>query len=332
MLRDLAAVPGPRLSTLAAVESSRLWQRRSTRWILGTLVAFLLAGAATLAATHHQDVAAAQRAAEQTRAEVLANQVSAWEACRREYSDPDAICGADRPTGAETSAFFEDPRYLPSLEWRQNLNVVGLLQVLAGFLVGVLSVGADWAHGGFASLALLEPRRRRWFCARFGALLGWGLVGGLAVALITGVAAALVTAVSGSWEGWDSAATTSAIAMLARSALAGTLAALAGGMLAHLFRGVTGALVAGIAYLSVVENVLRGVVPSSARWLVTENVLALVRADGLDVLGGSYWLPDGSRAHEVAHLGHVEAASFLVVLCLALAAAALFTIHRRDIT
>lgn len=168
--------------------------------------------------------------------------------------------------------------------------------VVVGWLFGGSFVGAEWHAGTMTTLLTWEPRRVRVMAAKALAAL-------VSVFAITVTTQALLAAglaidavAAGSTAGADAGtfATTAGVAL--RVALLSTIFAGVGFGIASIGRNTAAALGVGFGYLVIVENLVRGLRPGWAPWLLTDNAGLFVIGDpsgfaiGRSTLGAGVYL------------------------------------------
>jgi hypothetical protein len=169
--------------------------------------------------------------------------------------------------------------------WGSDDPVLGmpLILLLFGALIGgAVVVGGEWKAGTVPTVLAWEPRRLRLLGARLAAcgLLAMVIAFALLLAfVVVGVLPGFVAhgevgAIDGAW--WVSLA-----GGVGRGLALVGLAAVLGGAIANLGRSTTAAIVAVFAYEAVLEQVLRGVWPSRAGWLLSENAVAWITGERL---------------------------------------------------
>ena len=304
------------MTRLVRVELHRLWSRRLVRWSL----VVLFAGIATAPVlvpwafreqariNHDADIErCVQDQPPKTRDGVTMPTIPADIAAPAER---DRLCRETVPT-------LDPDFHLRQLD--QIFRTTAPLLVIAGFLVGASSIGADWQAGLLPTILTWESRRRRVFAARLVALVGatlaaivaWQAV--LALSVLPGSLAVDTTdGTGGDWLG-----TITGLGL--RIALVGAGAAALGYALAVLGRGTAAALGMGFAYLFVFENVVGSQFKPLRPWLVLWN--AIVFAKGTFEAGG-----------DVPGRTVTAAALLLAVWATAIVAVAALVFQRRDVT
>ncbi len=153
--------------------------------------------------------------------------------------------------------------------------------IMLGWLVGASAIGAEWAHRTVAALLTWEPRRTRVLATK-----------ALAAALFTAVLVVFLEvvftiALSPSAQpdpfpfDWGDYAGTAL-----RILLVAVIASLLGFGLATIGRNTGAALGGGMAYLLVVESLVRGFKPSWSDWLLGTNIGRVVEGGAASALVG----------------------------------------------
>lgn len=225
-------------------------------------------------------------------------------------TSPDDIAGAD-PT----------PLRLTDL-WHpvgDSIFGMGLVILAMGAVIGgAVVVGGEWKAGTVTTLLTWEARRVRVVTARLvacgllAAAIGCGLAALLVLVLLPGIL------VKGTTEGADAAWALALLGAMGRGLVLAALSAVLGAAIASLGRGTTAALVAVMAYLIVIEPVLRAWWPRRAGWLVGENAATFFT--GRTMEGVAF-----SRQP-------IEAGLILAAYALVVAGVATATFARRDVT
>lgn len=199
-----------------------------------------------------------------------------------------------------------------------GILVVGMVPLLIGGLFGGATVaGAEWRAGTVSTLLTWEPRRWRVHGARLATVFVLATAIGLALEVLFLSATLPAILVNGSTAGVNGAWWLELVTAAGRIAALTGAAAVIGASLATIGRGTTFAVAGAFAWLSVGENLVRGLKPSMQHLLLGENlatVLTWAPLDGVDV-----------ARSEVGALATV--AIYVVVLV----AAAAITFTRRDI-
>jgi ABC-type transport system involved in multi-copper enzyme maturation permease subunit len=193
-----------------------------------------------------------------------------------------------------------------------------LVLLSVGWMLGASAIGAEWHAGHITTILTWEPRRGRVILAKIVASLVSVFVLSLVAQALLGVALAIDAAGRGSTAGADAAWLAESAEAALRIALLSTIFAGFGFALAAGGRNTAVALGAGFGYLVIVENLVRGLRPEWAPWLLTDNA-------ALFIIGSPTDFPLQGRT--VARSGVYLA---LVGLALLLGAVGLFRL--RDVT
>lgn len=184
--------------------------------------------------------------------------------------------------------------------------------LLLGWLVGASSIGAEWGPRTTTALLTWDPRRtyvlvtKAAAAATFTAALVVFLEGVFTVAMLPGTAAGT----GGAGIAWDEYAATGG-----RIVFIAIVASLLGFGLATIGKNTAAALGGGLAYLLVVENLIRAYKSDWTSWLLGSNI-------GRVIEGG-----DGFGLAERTTMG---AAAVLALYVLALFLLALWFFDRRE--
>ena len=214
-----------------------------------------------------------------------------------------------------------------------GLGVISILVALV-MLIGTTFAGHDWNSGSMSNQLLFEPRRRRVWGAKAGAVFLTGLViGALVLAAFWGAVWLLAGArdVQGSGHEWE---------LIRNSSLRATLliagAGVGGYALTMFFRSTVATLGIMFAVAVVGQAVVAAVLGSaSVRWLIPTNMAAYL-FNGYDYYSGNDGCVEtGDGMVEcgggMAHLGLAAGATYLGVLLLVAAALSVWSFQRRDV-
>ena len=198
------------------------------------------------------------------------------------------------------------------------LKGASLVLLSVGWMFGASAIGAEWHSGHVTTILTWEPRRARVMFAKIVACLASVFVLSVVVQAVLGLVLAIDAAAAGSTAGADASWFADSAAVAFRVALLSSIFAGFGFALAAAGRNTAVALGVGFGYLVVVENLVRGLRPEWAPWLLTDNA-------AMFIIGSPADFPLLGRTP-------AEAALYLTVLALALllGAAGLFRI--RDVT
>lgn len=181
---------------------------------------------------------------------------------------------------------------------------------MLGWLVGASSIGAEWGPRTMTSLLTWEPRRGLVLATKAAAAASFtaGLVVFLEI-LFTGV---MLPAASASGLAGDSVLWEEYVGVGGRIALVAVIASLLGFGLAAIGKNTAAALGGGMAYLLIVETLVRSYKPGWGEWLLSTNIARVLE-------GGP-----GARST-------TGAAVVLAAYAAALFVAALWVFRRREI-
>ena len=176
--------------------------------------------------------------------------------------------------------------------------LVGMLFLFIGAIIGgATATGGEWRNGTVPALLVWEPRRTRFALARLAACAVCAAVIGAVLQLLLLAAFLPSVVVHGTTQDADAAWFLALIAAVGRASLVAALAATLAAALGLAFRHTAAALGVLWVWLSVLENLARGVKPWSSRYLVIDNVARFV--SWADVAGEG---PMSSRSPAVAGL------------------------------
>jgi hypothetical protein len=161
--------------------------------------------------------------------------------------------------------------------------------VLASWLLGASSIGAEWRAGTVTTALTWEPRRVRLLVAKAVAATI------LAVVLTVTVQALLVAAMlpaaffQGTTAGADAAWFRELVGVVVRGALLAGVGGAIGFSIAAVGRNTAFALGVGFVYLAILEgNLLGGLFPGLRRWLLVGNAIVLVSGEqNAEIVGRS---------------------------------------------
>lgn len=182
--------------------------------------------------------------------------------------------------------------------------------VMLGWLIGASSIGSEWTHRTVTALLTWEPRRIRVLAAK---AVAAALYSAALVALIQVVFTAVFYL--GSLDnGFDSG---DYVKVSGRIFFVAVIASVLGFGLATIGKNTAAALGGGMAYLLVVESLIRGFKASWSEWLLGSNIGRVIEG--------------GSGAGILAERSTGEAAAVLVLYAAALFLVALWFFRRREI-
>ncbi|MEX2203698.1 MAG: hypothetical protein WD965_06375 [Actinomycetota bacterium] len=190
--------------------------------------------------------------------------------------------------------------------------------VILGWLFGASFVGAEWHAGTITTLLTWEPRRTRVIVAKMTAAVVSVFVLTLVLQAFLAGVLAVDAATQGSTAGADGAWAAEAAGVGLRVALLSSIFAGVGFGIASIGRNTAAALGVGFGYLVIVENLVRGLRPAWAPWLLTENA-------GLFLIGDPADFP-------LLHRSVVGAGIYLAAVATLLLVAAAAQFRVRDVT
>ena len=197
------------------------------------------------------------------------------------------------------------------------LAIAMFFLAMGGFLGGATVAGAEWRAGTVTTLLTWEPRRFRLHASRSAsaALLAFAISAGLQVLYLASFLPAVFA--HGTTVGVDGSFWWGLAVAMARTSLITAASAVLAVALATAARNTAFAIITVFAWMVVIENLLRSLAPSLARWLWAENVGTVMT-----------WaqLPDVEFTR-----GPLVALATLVGYCGLLVGAAAFAFHRRDV-
>jgi ABC-type transport system involved in multi-copper enzyme maturation permease subunit len=186
------------------------------------------------------------------------------------------------------------------------------------------------------ALLFWEPRRGRVMATKLALLaVAAALLGVVAQAAWT-LAGLVLARARGTTDGLPRDFWSDLLGQQARSVALAVLAALLGFAIANLIRNTGAALGIGFVYFAIVENILRNVVPRSQRFLLTDNVAALLVDGGHRIYVQSEAFVDPAtggvsfEGREIL-LSNVHGAVVLTVVTALLVGAGVLLFARRDL-
>lgn len=182
--------------------------------------------------------------------------------------------------------------------------------VMLGWLVGASSIGAEWTHRTITALLTWEPRRIRVLAAK---AVAAALYSAVLIALIQLVFTAVfyLGSLDNGFDGGDY------VRVSGRIFFVSVIASVLGFGLATIGKNTAAALGGGMAYLLVVESLIRGFKSSWSGWLLGSNIGRVIEG--------------GSGVGILAERSTGEAAVVLVVYAAGLFLVALWFFRRREI-
>lgn len=337
------AARGEHHGSLLRAEALRLWSRRLLRVLLALAALGLLGGVALASTQYAKPSPAVQADAERRLAAAVAESEAARQGCLDQGIPDDFPDGEPVPTveefcGPPVTAEnfggieqFIDKRPFELADEGANglLGVAGGLGAL-GFLLGATYVGAEWSTRSMVALLFWEPRRYRVMAVKLLVLAGALAAGAVVVQAAWLGAAQLLAQVRGTGASPDGV-WGDLLAGAGRGVLLVVLAGLLGFGVANLLRNTGAALGAGFLYFAFVENVVRVLRPAWQEWLLSTNVVALLRDGGVSV-----FVPQeqpsafGDGAAQVV-VGNLHGGLVLAAVVAAVVAAGVVLFARRDL-
>jgi hypothetical protein len=162
---------------------------------------------------------------------------------------------------------------------------LGAQLMIVAWLLGASFAGAEWHAGSMTTLLTWEPRRTRVFVAKLMSCLALVYIGAVVLEALLGAALLPAAIFRGTTVGADAAWAGESAGLVGRVALACSAGGALGYGLAMLGRNTAASLGIGFGYLLVVENLIRGIRPQWAPWLLGDNMAALVEG-GAGVIPG----------------------------------------------
>jgi ABC-2 type transport system permease protein len=239
--------------------------------------------------------------------------------------------GAVEP-GGDVEAFCreqEDPRFYLSeqplrlSELPEIIRGTSFLAILIGLVIGASAVGASWQTGTMTTILSWEPRRARVLLVR-AAIVALAVTA--LIVILLGIFVALfwlTTSLRGlttTPPGWAR----ELAGVVARVAALAGAASVIGSAIAMLGRNTTAALGAAFVYLAVLEGIVRGLRPALGRFLLVDNIAAVVIGHDVQTVGG----PDGLATMTITPL---RAAVVVAAYAIGLLALATVSFRARDV-
>ena len=301
---------------LASVEIRRLLARRLFRiLVLLCLLGIVAAGVITFFQSSKDAGAGVARA--------RAEQQGAVEGCMSGEFGPlpgEGKEGFDRRAGCEK--FVGDLQVTDSRFHLSSLTEIFLgttvpLAILA-WVLAASYVGAEWHAGTMTTLLTWEPRRVRVLLTKAGAAALVLFLTGVVLQTLLGLALTPAAVFRGTTSGLGGNWAAETAGVIIRGSLIATLAGIMGFSVASVGRNTAAALGVGFGYFTVVENLVRGLRPQWARWMVGDNA-------GRFILAKELGFPPMDRTT-------LEAGALIVLYTLTLLVVAVTIFNRRDLT
>jgi len=155
--------------------------------------------------------------------------------------------------------------------------------VLGGWLLGASSIGAEWHAGTMTTLMIWEPRRLRVIVVKLIACVSLVVVLAIAIQLMLGGGLTLVALMRGTTEGAGSAWGRNTIGVAVRVAALTGMGAALGFAIASVARNTAAALGGRLVYTEIGENLIRGLRPGWAGWLMGDNAVVFITGHSPDL-------------------------------------------------
>ena len=286
----VADTTSSRRPSLARAEVHRLRSRRLVRLLLALSVLLFLGGTVLSTLEYAQTTPEIVAEATERRQAVLDEQEGFRQDCLAQPVPPDVpagttpeqLCGT--PTTIEqlgsVENFLDKRPFTLDGDGRGGLLAVAIATAGLAFLLGATYVGAEWSTRSMVALLFWEPRRLRVMATKLlvlaaaSAALGvlaqgaWLLVARYVLAATRGTTAVP----AGTWS--------ELIAGAGRGVLLVVLLGLLGFGIANLLRNTAAAFGAAFVWFVVAENLLRGLLPASQPYLLTDSAAALLTQGG----------------------------------------------------
>lgn len=353
---DPPSDPRPRAasgrSQLLRAEIGRLRRRRLVLLLLGLATLALLGAMVAVFLTHGTDVAGARAEAVRQAQQETRTQAQFREECLADpnVADADKQAGACPPAQAEPvppEAFYRDPRLRADVGLPLVALGVAVGGALVGALIGATAVGADWSSRAMLTLITWEPRRLRLLAARLTAVaVVAAVIGVVSQALGLGLGA-LTVQLRGTWQpspggiGGQGYSPPSVVGPahfwrdLASLQLRGVglvvLAAVLSAAVTMLTRHTAALLGLAFAWVAVVENAVRALLPGWSRWLLTGNVGAYLNPGGQPLVVGRTVTAQGQVTERTVLVSNLDALLYLGVLAAVFVVASGLMLRRRDL-
>jgi hypothetical protein len=162
------------------------------------------------------------------------------------------------------------------------LKGASLVLLSVGWMLGASAIGAEWHSGHLTTILTWEPRRWRVMFSKIVASLAGVFILSIVVQAFLGVALAIDAAGTGSTAGVGGSWLSESLTVALRVALLSTVFAGFGFALAAAGRNTAVALGVGFGYLVIVENLVRGLRPEWAPWLLSDNAAAYLIGSSAD--------------------------------------------------
>lgn len=258
--------------SLLRAEIRRYSARRLMRIMAIVFIGLLVLTLGRIAQVSHRDTDAARQ-----------RQVEQFEEMTRDAREQ---CERDKASGLAPSQvdcdvmmgepYYEDPRLHARSALGAGVRAVAVAVALFAFVAAASFVGGDWSHGTMQALLFWEPRRPRVLLAKAVASAAVPIAFMVVAQALTYAALWLTGATRGTTEGVTAGLHMSNLLTLGRCAVVVAIASLLGYGFAGLARYTVAAVVVGFAYFAVVEMIVRNLRPGWQRFLLAENITAIM--------------------------------------------------------
>lgn len=338
--------------SLFKTELRRLVKRRFVRYMALAGLLVLLAVAVGTALTNQkvgpEQIAAAEKAAEQNYQENLKWYEEAVQECERvresgtaeeKQQYPEDCSLIQQPSREDFQAeWFMPPTFDFRKEFGEYITAFAAILALVAFVVGASFIGAEWTTGGMMNLLLWRPQRIKVLLTKAGALLT-GLTGFTVLAAVPWTAGFWTIATyrgitdgmtSGAWQSFALGGLRGLALVLVTGLIGFALASL-GRHTALALGGAIGAIVVGQFGLGIVLEMAQ--VRFYQAWLLPTYVLAWMqrKVTLTDWNSCDYSATTGCEPKTMEIVWQDSGALFAAVVVLLLGAA-LWSLRRRDIT
>lgn len=296
------------------MRSRRLVKMLAVLALIGIVAAVVIGGVQSRKPSE-ADVARAEREAERFYTDCTAQDDLG-------VAEPDFDLEAFCRDQADPSSFLS-PTPLQLSEMPEILRGTAFLTILIGLVIGASAVGASWQTGTMTTILSWEPRRARVLLVRV-SIVALGVIA--LVVILLGIFIALFWAATSlrglttTPPGWSR----ELVGVVVRVASLAGAASIIGGAIAMLGRNTAAALGAVFVYLAVLEGIVRGLRPALGRFMLGDNIAAVVIGHDVQTVGG----PDGLSTMTITPL---RATVVVAVYALGLLALATASFRARDV-
>ena len=277
--------PPPQGSLLRA-EGRRLRSRRLVRLLVVLGVVAFVVGVGLASTQYARTTPAGLAQARQQQEQIIADQERFRQQCLAAQAPGDEAACPPSLTLEElgpVEGYLARTPFALDRDGRDGVLLVSVATAALAFLLGATSIGAEWSTRSLVALLFWQPRRLTVMGTKLGVLAAAAALLGVVAEAAWLLAARVLAGTRGTADVPDG--TWSALLGSAgRGVLLVVLVGLLGFAVANLLRNTAAASGVAFVYFVLVENLLRGLVPSSRPYLLSESVGALVRPGGTRVL------------------------------------------------